>query len=148
VFETHGTIFHGKRGLEVHDRLPHLDLDEIFWDREAKTFCLQADPQVRNAALAEFIARRAWVVEGVYVRQWVLPSFTPPDAIVALRPAVWVRDWHYSTRWLQRTLGLSPRKQNKRERSKGCGSCARTTTAMTVSISRKLGRSLPVLVSR
>jgi hypothetical protein len=58
-------------------------------------------------------------VEGVYVGQWVLPSFTAADAIVALWPAVLVRDWRYSTRWLQRKLGLSPRKQNKRETLKG-----------------------------
>ena len=30
---------------------PHLDLDEIFWDREAKTFDKKADPKVRDAAL-------------------------------------------------------------------------------------------------
>src|SRR5713226_7817180 len=35
--------------------LPHLNLDEIFWEWEAKTFGIKANPQVRDAALAEFI---------------------------------------------------------------------------------------------
>ncbi|HJY82700.1 MAG TPA: hypothetical protein VKK81_16645 [Candidatus Binatia bacterium] len=95
--------------------LPHLDLDEIFWEREATTFGTKVDPQVRDAALAEFIAQRAWIVEGAYVGQWLLPSFTAADSIIALRPAVVVRDWRYSTRWLKRKLRLSPPKQNKKE---------------------------------
>ena len=99
--------------------LPHLDLDEIFWDREAKTFGPKADPKVRDATLAEFITQRAWIVEGAYVGKWLLPSFTTADAVVALRPAVWVRDWRYSSRWLKRKLGLSPLKQNKQETLKG-----------------------------
>jgi len=41
--------------------LPHLDLDEIFWEREATTFGLKADPQVRDAALAAFITQGAWL---------------------------------------------------------------------------------------
>lgn len=95
--------------------LPHLNLDEIFWEREATTFDLKADPQVRDAALAAFITHGAWLVEGAYVGKWLLPSFTAADAIIALRPAVVLRDWRYSTRWLKRKLGLSPRQQNKRE---------------------------------
>jgi adenylate kinase family enzyme len=70
--------------------LPHLDLDEIFWEREATTFGPQTAPAVRDAALAAFIAQRAWVVEGAYVGPW-----------------------------LQRKLGLRPLKQHKRETLKG-----------------------------
>jgi adenylate kinase family enzyme len=72
--------------------LPHLDLDEIFWEREATTFGPQTAPQVRDAALAAFVAQRAWILEGAYVGSWLLPSFTAADAVIALRPAVWVRD--------------------------------------------------------
>jgi adenylate kinase family enzyme len=99
--------------------LPHLDLDELFWEREAKTFGPQTTPPVRDAALAKFIAQRAWVVEGAYVGQWLLPSFTAAEAVIALRPAVWVRDWRFSMRWLQRKLGLSSRKQDKLETLRG-----------------------------
>jgi adenylate kinase family enzyme len=99
--------------------LPHLDLDEIFWEWEATTFGPQTAPPVRDAALIEFIAQRTWVVEGAYVGPWLLPSFTAAEAVIALRPAVWVRDWRFSTRWLQRKLGLRPQKQHKRETLKG-----------------------------
>ena len=99
--------------------LPHLDLDEIFWDRAATTFGPKTDPKVRDTALAEFITQRAWIVEGAYVGKWLLPSFTAADAVIALRPAVWIRDWRYSSRWLKRKLGLSPLKQNKKETLKG-----------------------------
>jgi hypothetical protein len=95
--------------------LPHLDLDEIFWEREAKTFGTKAAPEVRDAALAEFIAQRAWVVEGAYVGPWLLPSFIAADTVIALRPAVLVRDWRYSTRWLKRKLSFGPPKQHKKE---------------------------------
>ena len=98
---------------------PHLDLDEIFWDREAKTFDRKADPKVRDAALVEFIVQDAWIVEGVYVGNWLLPSFTASDVVIALRPSVFVRDWRFSTRWLKRKLGLSPQKMDKRETLKG-----------------------------
>jgi hypothetical protein len=86
-----------------------LDLDEIFWEREAKTF----GPQTALPRSA------TWIVEGAYVGSWLLPSFTAADAVIALRPAVWVRDWRYSTRWLQRKLGLRPQQQNKRETLEG-----------------------------
>jgi adenylate kinase family enzyme len=99
--------------------LPHLDLDEIFWEREAKTYGPQTAPAVRDAALAAFIAQQAWVVEGAYVGRWLLPSFTAAEAVIVLRPAVWVRDWRFSRRWLQRKLGLRPPKQNKRETLRG-----------------------------
>jgi hypothetical protein len=101
--------------LSRHFGLPHLDLDEIFWERKANTFGTKANPQVRDAALAEFITQREWIVEGAYVGQWLLPSFIAAEAIIALRPAVLVRDWRYSTRWLKRKLGLSPPKQHKKE---------------------------------
>jgi hypothetical protein len=49
----------------------------------------------------------------------LLPSFSAAEAVIVLRPAVWVRDWRFSLRWLQRNLGLCPRKQDKRETLKG-----------------------------
>jgi hypothetical protein len=49
----------------------------------------------------------------------LLPSFAAADAVITLRPAVLVRDWRYSTRWLKRKLGLSPLKQHKKETLKG-----------------------------
>ena len=98
---------------------PHLDLDEIFWERQAPIFGLKADPQLRDAALAELIAQRAWVVEGAYVGPWLLPSFLAADIVIALPPAVWVRDWRYSTHWLKRKVGILPRLQNKQETLRG-----------------------------
>ncbi len=38
---------------------------------------------------------------------------------MARGPAVLVRDWPYSTRWLKRKLELSPPKQNKKETLSG-----------------------------
>ena len=107
------------RALSQRFGLPHLDLDEIFWEREAQTFGPKTDPEVRNRALAEFITQRGWVVEGAYVGKWLLPSFTSAEAVIALRPAVLVRDWRYSSRWLKRKLGLIPLKQNKKETLRG-----------------------------
>jgi hypothetical protein len=99
--------------------LPHRDLDEIFGEREATIYGPQTAPPVRDAALAAFIAQRAWVVEGAYVGRWLLPSFTAAEAIMALQPSVWVRDWRYGTRWLQRQVGLCPQQQHERETLKG-----------------------------
>jgi adenylate kinase family enzyme len=99
--------------------LPHLDLDEIFWDRAATTFGPKTDPKVRDMALAAFITQRAWIVEGAYVGKWLLPSFTAAEAVIALRPAVLVRDWRYSSRWLKRKLGILPLKQQKKETLRG-----------------------------
>jgi len=40
-------------GVVLYSRfgLPHLNLNEIFWERQAPTFGIKADPQLRDAAL-------------------------------------------------------------------------------------------------
>ncbi|MCP4644641.1 MAG: DNA topology modulation protein FlaR [bacterium] len=87
---------------------PVCHLDDLFWDNDADTYGVRADPGKRGEALREFVARDGWVVEGVYHQDWVHESFQRADAIVVLTPSVWVRDGRIAKRFIGRKVGWVP----------------------------------------
>jgi adenylate kinase family enzyme len=85
--------------------IPTYDLDELFWDRQASTYGVRADPTQRDHALALLTMQEAWVIEGVYYK-WVTPSFVRAELIILLTPSVWRRDWRILKRFALRRLGI------------------------------------------
>jgi adenylate kinase family enzyme len=85
--------------------IPTYDLDELFWDRQAATYGVRADPTQRDHALARLAMQEAWVIEGVYFK-WVTPSFERAELIILLTPSVWLRDWRILKRFAMRRLRL------------------------------------------
>jgi adenylate kinase family enzyme len=92
--------------IEAHD------LDELFWDRNARTYGVRADKEKRDHALAALVTRNAWVIEGVYYK-WLAPSFDRAEVILIMTPSVWLRDWRITKRFVLRILGIVPTKKHE-----------------------------------
>ncbi len=90
--------------------IPILDLDEIFWEPNAKDFSSKADPESRDAALIAFVAQDSWIVEGAYYR-WLTPCFQTADFIFVLTPPLWLRQARIIRRFIRRKIGLEPGKK-------------------------------------
>jgi len=98
--------------------LPVLDLDEIYWDHERaglRAYSKRADPKARDEALAAFIRRDRWIVEGAYYR-WLGPSFERADRIFVLTAPRWRRHVRVVRRFLRGRLG---RDDGRRETFRG-----------------------------
>lgn len=68
--------------------VPHYDLDDLFWDKAANTYGMKAQPAARDAELAAVIRTERWVIEGIYVEDWVAPSLAAADQIFAIVPPI------------------------------------------------------------
>jgi len=101
--------------LSVSLGVSSYDLDDLFWDNTAKSYGIRAEPETRDRKLHEILQCSGWIIEGVY-HQWLDDSFRNAEAIVVLKPNVWLRDWRILKRFIVRKLGLS---QGKRETFKG-----------------------------
>lgn len=92
--------------------LPVFDLDELFWDRRADRYGVKAPAEERDHALARILDGPAWIIEGVYYG-WLSRSFEAAERIIILTPSVGTRDWRICRRFLQRKVGLLPRKKKE-----------------------------------
>jgi adenylate kinase family enzyme len=93
-----------------HLDLPVCALDELFWDRTAKSYGIRADATERDRQLAGFLNQDGWIIEGVYY-QWLAPSFDAAHIIIALTPSIWIRHWRVVKRFTLRRLGRIPGKR-------------------------------------
>jgi len=93
-----------------------LDLDTIFWDNTADGYNKRADGERRDRALAAFITRESWIVEGVY-HTWLEPSFRAADAIIILTTPRWLRHYRIMRRFVARKVGMAPSKRGETLRS-------------------------------
>ncbi|MEO2208149.1 hypothetical protein ABGV42_31025 [Paenibacillus pabuli] len=50
-------------------RIPHYDLDDIFWDHQSNEYGVKAPEDERDRRLREIIGFDSWIVEGVF-RSW------------------------------------------------------------------------------
>jgi len=82
-------------------QIPHLDLDEIFWDNSLLSYEVKAEARIRDKKLEQFMAQPSWIIEGSY-HEWVSNSFRQADVIVILTTPVWVRHWRIFIRFLKR----------------------------------------------
>jgi len=92
--------------------LPVFDLDDLFWDRHADRYGIKASPVERDRALARILDSSAWIIEGVYYG-WLSRSFEAAEKIIILTVSVGKRDWRICKRFLQRKVGLVPRKKKE-----------------------------------
>lgn len=90
--------------------MPAYDLDDLFWDRAARSYGVRASEVDRDARLVAITQETAWVIEGVYYR-WLKPSFERADIIIVLSPHVYLRDWRILKRFVSRKLGIVPTKK-------------------------------------
>jgi adenylate kinase family enzyme len=92
--------------------IPHLDLDDIFWDNNASQYNQKADPAERDQALQVFIQQKHWIVEGVYYF-WVAQSFREADLIIGWPTSQSIRTYRIVKRFVKRKVGLIPAKKKE-----------------------------------
>ncbi|WP_409341026.1 DNA topology modulation protein FlaR [Paenibacillus sp. MBLB4367] len=97
-------------------RIPHYDLDDIFWDHQSNEYGVKAPEDERDRRLREIIGLDSWIAEGVY-RSWVGPSFAAADKIVVLMTPLSVQEERIWKRYEERIAGIVPSK--KRETLEG-----------------------------
>lgn len=90
--------------------VPSYDLDDLFWDRAARSYGVRASEVDRDTRLAAITQQDAWVIEGVYYR-WLRPSFEQAEIIFVLSPSAYLRDWRILKRFVSRKLGIVPSKR-------------------------------------
>lgn len=85
-------------------KIPHLDLDEIFWDN-SDNYNVKMPIERRTDLLNEFLANESWVIEGVYL-DWLSDSFSAADYIFVLKTRPIVFNTRIILRFIRRKLGL------------------------------------------
>ncbi|RAV19102.1 DNA topology modulation protein FlaR [Paenibacillus contaminans] len=97
-------------------RIPHYDLDDIFWDHQSNEYGVKAPEDERDRRLREIIGLDSWIAEGVY-GSWVGPSFAAADKIVVLMTPLSVQEERIRKRYEERIAGIVP--SRKRETLEG-----------------------------
>src|SRR5699024_1007443 len=93
---------------QIHKKMtiPHLDLDDIFWENQATQYGIKANEDTRDYMLEKFLNQPSWVVEGVYLK-WVTPSFERADRIFILDTPLQVQEDRIWNRYYKRKSKVS-----------------------------------------
>lgn len=86
-------------------QIPHLDLDDIFWDNREGAYGKKYDEAVRQALLSEYLTKENWIIEGVYYK-WTAQVFEDADVIVFLDIPSRIYLWRIIKRFVKRKLHL------------------------------------------
>ena len=97
------------RQLSGQYGIPHYDLDDLQWDN-AGEYGVKRAAEERDAMLAEILARKDWIIEGVYYA-WCRQSFADADAIYLLSVPRRTYRSRLIRRFVRRRLGLEPGKR-------------------------------------
>ena len=76
--------------------LPHLELDDIYWDNDqTKAYNIKRNFEKRDALLEEFLLSNpnGWVIDGVYDKEWISPIIQQADKVVILMPCFLLTEW-------------------------------------------------------
>ncbi len=84
---------------------PHLDLDDIFWDKNIPNYTTKASIENRTADLENFLQNEKYIIEGVYY-DWTQHSFDNADTIIYLDTDVYKRTYRIAKRYIKRKLGI------------------------------------------
>ena len=91
-------------------KIPHYDLDDIFWDNTSAAYGVKMPFDKRDKLLKEILLKDNWVIEGVYF-DWVIDSFEVADFIFLMN--VSRKNYYYRIirRYIYRKLGLEKGKK-------------------------------------
>ncbi|WP_100011547.1 DNA topology modulation protein FlaR [Lentibacillus sediminis] len=87
--------------------IPHMDLDDIFWENSTDQYGVKASVSVRDNKLKNFVMQPSWVIEGVYLK-WVIPSFELADKIFILKTPIQTQEERIWSRYHKRKMGILP----------------------------------------
>ena len=95
--------------------MPHLELDDIYWDNvQKKAYNVKRNEEERGTLLSEFLKenQNGWIIDGVYEKEWIDPILKEVDKVIILMPNFWLSEWRCIKRdfinWMngKRTGGL------------------------------------------
>ncbi|MGM7683493.1 hypothetical protein ACSVDA_15195 [Cytobacillus sp. Hm23] len=101
-----GKTYTAKQLSEMY-KIPHLDLDQIFWDHQAEEYGIKASAPMRDNNLKGFVEHPSWIIEGVYFT-WLAPSFALADQIFVLQTPLSIQENRIWSRFQKRKTGLLP----------------------------------------
>lgn len=105
-----GKTYLGKK-LSQQYNCPVLDLDNIFWDKNADRYGTKTPKELRLQQLNEFLTNENYIIEGVYYK-WLGLSFEQANKIIILKTNIYLCTFRIITRFIKRKLGLI---QSKKE---------------------------------
>ena len=94
--------------ISVQHNIPHFDLDDINWEtKDGKFYGQKRDKNERQKILSEILSENTdWVIEGVYVKDWIIPIVEQSDQVILLNPSRWLRFYRILKRFIRRKIGL------------------------------------------
>lgn len=99
-----GKTYLGKN-LSQQFNCPVLDLDTIFWDKNAERYGIKTKKELRLKQLDEFLINERYIIEGIYYT-WLESSFEQADKIIILETNIWLCTFRIIRRFIKRKLGL------------------------------------------
>lgn len=100
-----GKTFISKK-LENKLKIPHYDLDNIFWDNTSNSYGIKTSAEKRDEKLNKILENDNWIIEGVYYK-WLSQSFSKADYIFILKSNSLLYKYRIVMRFLKRKLGIS-----------------------------------------
>ena len=91
-------------------KIPHFDLDSIFWDNEAESYGTKMPISKRDDKLNEILSNNDWIIEGVFY-DWLNDSFANADFIFILQTKPVVYNYRIIRRFIRRKLGIEKAKK-------------------------------------
>ena len=76
--------------------LPHLELDDIYWNNnQKKAYNIKRGEEERDALLNHFLQenKNAFVIDGVYEKEWIDPILKEVDKVIILMPNFLLSEW-------------------------------------------------------
>ena len=74
---------HFAKILSLKYKLPHFDLDNLFWDNTSPQYGVKMPAEKRTEMLEAILEKEGWIIEGIYY-SWVEESFKLADRIFLL----------------------------------------------------------------
>ncbi len=74
---------HFAKKLSLKHKLPHFDLDNLFWDNTSSQYGVKMPDEKRTEMLQAILKKEGWIIEGIYY-SWLEESFKLADKIFLL----------------------------------------------------------------
>ena len=91
-------------------KIPHFDLDNIYWDNNSNCYGIKTPLKKREELLNDILKNNDWIIEGIYY-SWTQNCFKEADKIFVLDIPKRVCIYRIIKRFIQRKLGLEKGKK-------------------------------------
>lgn len=91
-------------------KIPHFDLDNIYWDNNSEYYGVKTPIEKRKELLNDILKNKDWIIEGIYY-SWTQDCFKDADKIFVLDIPKGVYVYRIIKRFIRRKLGLEKGKK-------------------------------------